>query len=130
MSLADLCRDSEQCQPIKKCEINKKFCNIEVCHNSNSVQILNDFVVELQERRERDLRKQKAAAKLQAQLRNIMPEGGRSVSLQHSPPFHLANKNNNNNNTVDHLQSLSDAIQHKMLAQKIGTCMICHSGFE
>lgn len=40
-----------------------------------SLQILESFVPELLERREADLRRQRAAAKLQAQLKNIMPEG-------------------------------------------------------
>lgn len=46
-------------------------------------QILDEMVPELLERREADLRKQRAAAKIQSQLNNILPDeeggyGGRS----------------------------------------------------
>ena len=46
-------------------------------HESNEyvLQILDEVVPELLERREADFRRQKAAAKRQAQLSNIIPSG-------------------------------------------------------
>lgn len=46
----------------------------------SALQVLEDVVPELLERREADFRKQRAAAKLQAQMNNILPSGRYAVS--------------------------------------------------